>query len=181
MWWFVQPWVRLGKGRGSSFSNDKERLALCLMRGALSSADSKWPLTRAVDTSQHSSGQKGFRAAGMEGGTSSFQGEEFHASPPHLPHPTLMNSTEGEDREPRSGGHQVHTLIVAQETGTQGQKKRLYSPRKNQALPRGAWGASPPAQRPGGRAARMGVRSISTHTRPGSPRSTGTGGSSPRG
>lgn len=39
----------------------------------------------------------------------------------------------------------------------------------------------PPAQRTGGRAAGMGVRSTSTHTRPGSPRSTGTGGSSPRG
>lgn len=181
MWWSVQPWVRLGKGRGNSFSNDKERLALCLMRGALSWADSKWPLTRAVDTSQHSLGKKGFGAAGMEGGTSPFQGEESHASPPHLPHPTLMHSSEGEDGVTGSRGHQVHTLGVAQETGTQGQKKRLDSPRKNQALPRGAWGASPPAQRPGRRAARMGVRSTSTHTRPGSPRSTDTGGSSPHG
>lgn len=56
-----------GEGEGNSFSNDKERLALCLMRGALCLADSKWPLTRAVDTSQDSSGQKGFGALGLLG------------------------------------------------------------------------------------------------------------------
>lgn len=32
----------------------------------------------------------------------------------------------------------MHTLGVAQETGTQGQKKRLNSPCKSQALPRAA-------------------------------------------
>lgn len=72
-----------GEGEGNSFASDKERLALCLMRGASSLADSAWPLTtRAVDTSQQSLGQKGFGAAGMEGGTTPFQGEESHASRP---------------------------------------------------------------------------------------------------
>lgn len=62
MWWTVRPQVRLGKGKGNSFPNDKERLALCLMRGdmrgASFSAHSTRPLTtRAVDTSQQSWGR----------------------------------------------------------------------------------------------------------------------------
>lgn len=32
-WLSVQPWVRLGKGRGDPYPNDKERNVLCLMRG----------------------------------------------------------------------------------------------------------------------------------------------------
>lgn len=122
-------------------------------------------------------GAEGF---GMKGGTSPFQGEKSH----DLTHPftchTIPPLTYTQLRTRRETVESLgeamlltHTLGVAQETGTQGQRKRRNSPHESQALPRAA-----PQPRGEAGELRGGVRSTSTRTQPGFPRSTGRGGSS---
>lgn len=150
------------------------------------------PLTRAVDTFQQSWGRRASGLLGWKVGPVLFQ--ESPTPRPLTCHiPPFMHthrerclstaqSSEGDSGEPGSGEDTKFTLWVWLRKLVHKDKRKDSTLLTRARLCLGEPGEPPPpAQRTGRRIVGMGVRSTSTHTRPGFPRSTGTGGSSPRG